>query len=187
MPPSQEPAGHRYALPSGHRVGDYRIEGFLGAGSFGITYLATDERLGRRVAIKEYLPSDKRGFPGTQTLGPQAFGRVRTHRRFRIAQHSCPSNSHLRLDRSGSVAVGALQTHPIGTPRKKGDSGDDDENHVDDSGAGPRLPAPIPRCIAAQAWRTAARRRRSMRKATPRPSMTSGMKRIMTNPSCRGR
>ena len=58
MPPSQEPARHRYALPSGHRVGDYRIEGFLGAGSFGITYLATDERLGRRVAIKEYLPSD---------------------------------------------------------------------------------------------------------------------------------
>lgn len=58
MPPSQEPAGHRYALPSGSRVGDYRIEGFLGAGSFGITYLATDERLGRRVAIKEYLPSD---------------------------------------------------------------------------------------------------------------------------------
>lgn len=58
MPPSQEPAGHRYALPSGSRVGDYRIEGFLGAGSFGITYLATDEKLGRRVAIKEYLPSD---------------------------------------------------------------------------------------------------------------------------------
>ena len=58
MPPSQEPAAHRYALPSGHRIGDYRIEGFLGAGSFGITYLATDERLGRRVAVKEYLPSD---------------------------------------------------------------------------------------------------------------------------------
>ena len=58
MPPPQEPAGHRYALPAGSRVGDYRIEEFLGAGSFGITYLATDEKLGRRVAIKEYLPSD---------------------------------------------------------------------------------------------------------------------------------
>ncbi len=49
---------HRYALPPGHQLGKYRIEEYLGAGAFGITYAAHDERLGRRVAIKEYFPSD---------------------------------------------------------------------------------------------------------------------------------
>lgn len=43
-------------LAVGHRLDDYRIEAVLGQGSFGITYKAFDERLERRVAIKEYLP-----------------------------------------------------------------------------------------------------------------------------------
>ena len=51
-------AVHRHALPRGHRLGKYRVERYLGAGAFGITYAAYDEDLGRRVAIKEYLPSD---------------------------------------------------------------------------------------------------------------------------------
>ena len=49
---------HRHTLPSGHRLGRYRIERYLGAGTFGITYAAYDEDLGRRVAVKEYLPSE---------------------------------------------------------------------------------------------------------------------------------
>ena len=53
-----ESHGHRYALPPGHRLGEYRIERYLGAGGFGITYTAIDEHLGHRVAIKEYLPTD---------------------------------------------------------------------------------------------------------------------------------
>ncbi len=44
------------ALPPGFRLGEYRIERYLGSGGFGITYAAIDENLHQRVAIKEYLP-----------------------------------------------------------------------------------------------------------------------------------
>jgi serine/threonine protein kinase len=47
------------ALPSGTElVGDYRIERVLGAGGFGVTYLADEMALARLVTIKEYFPSD---------------------------------------------------------------------------------------------------------------------------------
>ena len=46
------------ALPIGYVVSDYRIDGVLGHGGFGITYLATDAMLNRRVAIKEYFPRE---------------------------------------------------------------------------------------------------------------------------------
>jgi serine/threonine protein kinase len=47
------------ALKSGTElVGDYRIERVLGAGGFGITYLAEENALDRHVTIKEYFPSD---------------------------------------------------------------------------------------------------------------------------------
>ncbi len=47
------------ALQSGtDLVSDYRIERVLGAGGFGITYLASEPALERRVAIKEYFPND---------------------------------------------------------------------------------------------------------------------------------
>lgn len=39
-------------------VGDYRVDQVLGAGGFGITYLAEDIKLQRQVAIKEYFPAD---------------------------------------------------------------------------------------------------------------------------------
>ena len=51
-------AEHRLALPAGYQLGKYRFRGILGAGGFGITYLADDPTLGRRVAIKELLPND---------------------------------------------------------------------------------------------------------------------------------
>ena len=53
MPPNVE---NLVALPPGHRLGEYRIERYLGSGGFGITYSAVDEHLDHRVAIKEYLP-----------------------------------------------------------------------------------------------------------------------------------
>ena len=47
------------ALPTGTElVGDYRIERVLGAGGFGVTYLADEIALARLVTIKEYFPSD---------------------------------------------------------------------------------------------------------------------------------
>ena len=46
------------ALKTGDLIADYTIDKVLGAGSFGVTYLATDNNLSRQVAIKEYLPGD---------------------------------------------------------------------------------------------------------------------------------
>jgi serine/threonine protein kinase len=47
----------RNALPKGYEIEGYRIDRVLGAGGFGVTYLATEISINRRVAIKEYLPS----------------------------------------------------------------------------------------------------------------------------------
>lgn len=54
--------------------GTYRIEAVLGQGGFGITYLATDMNLGRRVAVKEFFPKnycDRDGSTSHVTLGTQ--------------------------------------------------------------------------------------------------------------------
>lgn len=49
---------YRNALALGTNLLEYRLESVLGAGGFGITYLARDTHLDKLVAIKEYLPSD---------------------------------------------------------------------------------------------------------------------------------
>ena len=57
------------------QAGKYRIEKILGQGGFGITYLATQELLNRRVAIKEFFMRDfcSRGQDtATVTLGTDA-------------------------------------------------------------------------------------------------------------------
>jgi serine/threonine protein kinase len=48
---------HQHALLAGTVLMEYRLAGLLGAGAFGITYLARDTHLDKDVAIKEYLPS----------------------------------------------------------------------------------------------------------------------------------
>jgi len=47
-----------HALAPGTVLDGYEIEAFIGSGGFGITYAARDGALARRVAIKEYMPSD---------------------------------------------------------------------------------------------------------------------------------
>jgi formylglycine-generating enzyme required for sulfatase activity len=49
-------APNTQALPAGTRLEEFVIERVLGAGGFGITYLARDVSLGRQVVIKENLP-----------------------------------------------------------------------------------------------------------------------------------
>ena len=49
---------HKQALPAGYELEGYRLVRVLGVGGFGVTYLAEDVRLGRSVAIKEYLPNE---------------------------------------------------------------------------------------------------------------------------------
>lgn len=46
----------KYSLPTGTTLREYRIQDVLGVGGFGITYLAEDTHLKRKVAIKEYFP-----------------------------------------------------------------------------------------------------------------------------------
>ncbi len=61
------------ALPGGTElVGDYRIAKVLGAGGFGITYLADELALDRRVTIKEYFPTDFAARAGTQDASPRS-------------------------------------------------------------------------------------------------------------------
>ncbi|HTT13081.1 MAG TPA: serine/threonine-protein kinase [Burkholderiaceae bacterium] len=47
-------AGH---LPAGYLLREFRIERVVGEGGFSVVYLATDTRLERQVAIKEYMPT----------------------------------------------------------------------------------------------------------------------------------
>ena len=58
MTASAAQASASMALPIGSKLFEYRIDGILGQGGFGVTYLATDVNLNVRVAIKEYLPID---------------------------------------------------------------------------------------------------------------------------------
>lgn len=55
MATAAEPAN---ALPRGYALNEYTIESVLGAGGFGMTYLATDANLNLKVALKEYLPGE---------------------------------------------------------------------------------------------------------------------------------
>jgi serine/threonine protein kinase len=50
-------AGAAGCLPPGYRLHEFVIERVLGEGGFGVVYSAIDQKLERRVAIKEYMPA----------------------------------------------------------------------------------------------------------------------------------
>ncbi|KAB2916084.1 MAG: protein kinase [Hyphomicrobiaceae bacterium] len=61
------------ALPDGTElVGDFRIKRVLGAGGFGITYLAEEVALARLVTIKEYFPADFAARNGAVDASPRS-------------------------------------------------------------------------------------------------------------------
>ncbi len=65
--------GNLLALANGTElVGDYQIRRVLGAGGFGITYLADEISLSRLVTIKEYFPSDFAARKGAQEAAPRS-------------------------------------------------------------------------------------------------------------------
>lgn len=66
-----------HALPTGTLLADeYRIDGVLGAGGFGITYRAHDVKLDVDVAIKEYFPRDFAGRFDSVTVRPRSKSEV---------------------------------------------------------------------------------------------------------------
>lgn len=68
---------HEHALPVGTLLADeYRIDGILGAGGFGITYRARDVKLDIDVAIKEYFPRDFASRSNTVTVEPRGRSEV---------------------------------------------------------------------------------------------------------------
>ena len=62
------------ALPNGSYLEEYLIEKELGAGTFGVTYLATDTNLDKKVVIKEYLPNDIAIRQDSETIMPKSKG-----------------------------------------------------------------------------------------------------------------
>jgi serine/threonine protein kinase len=75
MQPSPASNSNLLALPDGTElVGDYRIKRVLGAGGFGITYLADEMALNRLVTIKEYFPADYAARSATSEASPRSQG-----------------------------------------------------------------------------------------------------------------
>ena len=60
------------ALPQGYSLQEYALDGVLGCGGFGITYLATDRNLNCQVAVKEYLPADQAVRDNSQSVKPKS-------------------------------------------------------------------------------------------------------------------
>jgi len=61
---------HKEALPKGYALHWFELQSVLGRGGYGVTYLAIDKNLDRKVAIKEYLPVDFASRRDDQTVEP---------------------------------------------------------------------------------------------------------------------
>ena len=67
-------------LPPGTRIEEFEVERALQSGGFGVTYLARDRSLGRRVAIKEYLPREWGGRRADGSVGPRSSSHAKDYR-----------------------------------------------------------------------------------------------------------
>lgn len=68
------------ALAPGTRVEEFAIEQVLGAGGFGVTYLARDVELERQVAVKEYLPLEWSARHADGAVGPRSRAHAKDYR-----------------------------------------------------------------------------------------------------------
>jgi len=80
LPRRKRNAGAGLPLQPGVRLHEYRIDGVLGEGGFGVTYLATDVHLNAAVAIKEYLPQDIVFRSADGSVSPMASEHVQRYR-----------------------------------------------------------------------------------------------------------
>ena len=60
------------SLAPGTSIEEFEIDRELQSGGFGVTYLALDRKLGRRVALKEYLPREWGGRNADGSVGPRS-------------------------------------------------------------------------------------------------------------------
>ena len=67
-------------LPPGTRIEEFEVERALQSGGFGVTYLARDRSLERRVAIKEYLPREWGGRRADGAVGPRSSSHAKDYR-----------------------------------------------------------------------------------------------------------
>ncbi len=96
------------ALPKGFKLHWYEIQGVLGRGGFGITYLARDTNLDCDVAIKEYFPVEYASREGyTQSLEPTTSENHKVYawglERFVIEARTLAKFSHKNIVRVTSV------------------------------------------------------------------------------------
>ena len=96
------------ALPKGFKLHWYEIQGVLGRGGFGITYLARDTNLDCNVAIKEYFPIEYASREGhTQSLEPTTSDNNNVYawglEKFVIEARTLAKFSHKNIVRVSSV------------------------------------------------------------------------------------
>ena len=70
----------QYALPLDTMIQEYRIVGVLGAGSFGIVYIAENKYFNETVALKEFLPTDLACRPEGTRVSPLSSETEETYR-----------------------------------------------------------------------------------------------------------
>jgi len=92
------------ALPPGARIAEFEIRSVLGAGGFGIVYLAWDHALEREVALKEYMPVSLAGRTSSRRVSVRAGAQAET---FQLGLRSFVNEARLlaRFDHASLVKV----------------------------------------------------------------------------------